>query len=218
MRGDLRRELEDIVTSLKGYLLYQKGLGIREIFSQNTHLSLEGIRREMEGCRLCELHSSRKNLVFGKGAEGAHLIFVGEAPGEEEDLQGEPFVGKAGQLLTNIINSIGLKREEVYITNVIKCRPPGNRNPQPSEISACKPFLIKQLEVLRPQIICALGTVAAQTLLQTPEAISRLRGRFHNYGKIKLMPTYHPAFLLRNPQKKREVWEDMLLIKKECFG
>jgi DNA polymerase len=140
---------------------------------------------------------------------------VGEAPGRDEDLQGEPFVGQAGQLLTKIIQAIQLRREEVYIANIIKCRPPENRNPEPDEIAACEPFLIKQLQVIRPRLICALGTFAAQTLLKTEEKISSLRGRFHEYRGIPLMPTYHPAFLLRNPNRKREVWEDMKKIKRE---
>jgi DNA polymerase len=143
------------------------------------------------------------------------LVFIGEAPGGDEDRQGRPFVGKAGQLLTRIINSIGPKREEVYITNIIKCRPPHNRNPQRVEIATCAPFLEKQLEIIQPRIICALGTFAAQTLLKTDEKISHLRGRFHVYGGIKVMPTYHPAFLLRNPHKKREAWEDMKKIQGE---
>ena len=140
---------------------------------------------------------------------------MGEAPGRDEDLQGEPFVGQAGQLLTKIIQAIQLRREEVYIANIIKCRPPENRNPEPDEIAACEPFLIKQLQVIRPRLICALGAFAAQTLLKTEEKISSLRGRFHEYQGIPLMPTYHPAFLLRNPNRKREVWEDMKKIKRE---
>jgi DNA polymerase len=140
---------------------------------------------------------------------------VGEGPGGEEDIQGKPFVGRAGQLLTRIINSINLTREEVYIANIIKCRPPQNRNPEPDEIKACEPFLIKQLDVIQPKIICALGTFAAQTLLATDEKISRLRGRFIDYRNSKFMATFHPAYLLRNPQKKREVWEDMKMIRQE---
>lgn len=144
----------------------------------------------------------------------ARLVFVGEAPGRDEDVQGEPFVGPAGQLLIRIIAAIGLTREQVYLLNVIKCRPPNNRNPQSDEIEACWPILEQQLACLRPQIICALGTFAAQTLLRTDEKISRLRGRFHPFGTLQLMPTYHPAFLLRNPQHKRAVWEDMQLIQR----
>jgi DNA polymerase len=153
--------------------------------------------------------------VFGEGNPGAKLVFIGEAPGRDEDLQGEPFVGQAGQLLNKIIQAIQLRREEVYIANIIKCRPPENRNPEPDEIAACEPFLIKQLQVIRPRLICALGAFAAQTLLKTEEKISSLRGNFHEYQGIPLMPTYHPAYLLRNPSRKREVWEDMKKIKKE---
>jgi DNA polymerase len=153
--------------------------------------------------------------VFGTGNPQAKLVFVGEAPGRDEDLQGEPFVGLAGQLLNKIIQAIQLSREQVYIGNIIKCRPPENRNPEPDEIMACEPFLIKQLQVIRPKLICALGAFAAQTLLKTEEKISSLRGKFHEYQGIPLMPTYHPAYLLRNPNRKREVWEDMKKIKRE---
>jgi DNA polymerase len=151
--------------------------------------------------------------VFGTGDPTAALVFVGEAPGHDEDIQGEPFVGQAGQLLTRIIAAMGLTREQVYILNVIKCRPPHNRNPRPDEVAACRPILQEQLACLQPRVICALGTFAAQTLLQTEEKISRLRGRFHRLGAIQVMPTYHPAFLLRNPQYKRAVWEDMQRIQ-----
>jgi DNA polymerase len=143
------------------------------------------------------------------------LVFVGEAPGREEDLQGRPFVGQAGALLTRIIEAIDLTREEVYIANIVKCRPPQNRNPQPDEIRTCLPFLRKQLEAIRPKIICALGTFAAQTLLETEERISLLRGKFYAYQGAQLMPTYHPAFLLRNPQFKKDVWEDMKMVREE---
>jgi uracil-DNA glycosylase len=165
-------------------------------------------------CRKCNLHRGRTQVVFGTGDPAAALVFVGEAPGHDEDVQGEPFVGAAGQLLNRIIAAIGLRREQVYMLNVIKCRPPQNRNPQPDEIAACWPILQEQLACLRPRIICALGTFAAQTLLQTEERISRLRGRFHRLGDIPVMPTYHPAFLLRNPQYKRAVWEDMQLVQR----
>jgi DNA polymerase len=165
-------------------------------------------------CRQCRLHAGRRQVVFGTGNPTAALVFIGEAPGHDEDMQGEPFVGPAGQLLTRIIAAIGLTREQVYMLNVIKCRPPQNRNPQPDEIAACRPILQEQLACLRPRVICALGTFAAQTLLQTEEKISRLRGRFHMLGTIQVMPTYHPAFLLRNAQYKRAVWEDMQLVQR----
>lgn len=180
-----------------------------------SRLTLEEVREELGDCRRCKLHSGRTQIVFGSGDRNAKLVFVGEGPGRDEDLQGEPFVGLAGQLLTKIIQAIQLTRQEVYIANIVKCRPPGNRNPEADEISACEPFLIKQLEVIRPRLICALGTFAAQTLLKTQEKISSLRGRFHSYQGIPLMPTFHPAYLLRNPQYKREVWEDMKKIKSE---
>lgn len=165
-------------------------------------------------CRQCGLHRGRTQVVFGTGDPAAALVFVGEAPGHDEDVQGEPFVGPAGQLLTRIIAAIGLTRAQVYLLNVIKCRPPHNRNPQPDEIAACRPILQAQLACLRPRVICTLGTFASQTLLQTEEKISRLRGRFHMLGDIQVMPTYHPAFLLRNAQHKRAVWEDMQLIQR----
>ncbi|NPV03250.1 MAG: uracil-DNA glycosylase [Syntrophaceae bacterium] len=171
--------------------------------------SLDGVRRELGDCARCPLHRSRKNLVFGEGSARARLVFVGEAPGEEEDRQGRPFVGRAGQLLTKIINAMGLAREEVYICNILKCRPPGNRNPKEDEIAACEPFLVKQIEAIDPEIICALGTFAAKTLLRTEAPISAIRGRFHDYHGRRLMPTYHPAYLLRNPDAKKLVWEDV---------
>jgi len=173
---------------------------------------LENIRLELGDCRRCELHGTRKNLVFGEGSPEAELVFVGEAPGENEDIQGKPFVGRAGQLLTRIIEAMGLTRSDVYICNILKCRPPGNRNPRPEEIKICEPFLIGQLQAIRPRVICAMGTFAAKTLLQTEMPISRLRGRFHTYQGIELMPTYHPAYLLRNPAGKKLVWSDMQMI------
>ncbi len=167
-------------------------------------------------CTLCkELAAKRKNVVFGSGSTQARLMFVGEAPGHDEDDQGLPFVGQAGQLLTKIIESIGLTREQVYIANVLKCRPPGNRQPQPEEILNCEPYLKRQIELIQPKIICALGAFAAQTLLKTDTPISRLRGKFYDQGNLKVICTYHPAYLLRNPGEKRTVWEDMKMIKKE---
>ncbi|HEX7539236.1 MAG TPA: uracil-DNA glycosylase, partial [Syntrophales bacterium] len=154
------------------------------------------------------------NLVFGEGSAKARLVFVGEAPGEEEDNQGRPFVGRAGQLLTKIIDAMGLKREEVYICNILKCRPPANRNPKEDEIATCEPFLLKQLEAINPEVICALGTFAAKTLLRTESPISAIRGKFQDYHGRKLMPTYHPAYLLRNPDAKKLVWEDVQKIMK----
>ncbi len=176
--------------------------------------TMADIRRELEergGC--CELCRGRTNLVFGEGNEAADLVFVGEAPGREEDLQGLPFVGAAGHKLTQIIEAIDLKREDVYICNVVKCRPPGNRNPRPSEIASCLPYLIKQLRVLQPRVIVALGNISAQALLRTTTPITRLRGEFHYFRGVPLMPTYHPAYILRNPSGRRPVWEDMKKVR-----
>ena len=182
------------------------------------HVALDGVREALGDCRRCLLHRTRHHLVFGEGSPQAELVFVGEAPGADEDAQGRPFVGQAGQLLTKIISAMGLRREEVYICNILKCRPPGNRNPQPDEIAACEPFLIRQLRVIQPKVICALGTFAAHTLLKSEAPISVLRGQFHSYHGISLMPTYHPAYLLRNPGAKKQVWEDVQMIMQALRG
>ena len=174
--------------------------------------SIDAIQRDIANCQRCKLAKTRTNIVLGDGAPSAQLMFIGEAPGFDEDQQGKPFVGRAGQLLTRIIQAMGLTRDQVYIGNVIKCRPPGNRNPEPDEISACAPFLNRQIAVIQPEFICALGTFAAQTLLHTTTPISKLRGQFHDHDGIQLMPTFHPSYLLRNPEKKREVWEDIKLL------
>jgi uracil-DNA glycosylase len=180
-----------------------------------TAETLEDIRGHIGDCQRCKLCRSRTNIVFGVGNPQARLMFVGEGPGQEEDRAGEPFVGAAGQLLNRIIDAIRLRRQDVYIANVVKCRPPGNRVPEPEEIATCSPFLRRQIAAIRPLFICTLGSCAAQTLLDTSEAVSRLRGRFFDYEGIRLLPTFHPAYLLRNPEKKREVWEDMKLLMKE---
>lgn len=178
--------------------------------------TLEELRAEIGDCQRCKLCRGRTHIVFGVGNPRAELVFVGEAPGRDEDLKGEPFVGRAGQLLTEIITKgMKMRREDVYITNVVKCRPPENRNPEPEEIAACEPFLVKQLELIRPSIIVALGTFAAQTLLKSKTPISRLRGIWHSYQGIKVMPTLHPAYLLRNPQDKRLVWQDIQAVLRE---
>jgi DNA polymerase len=171
--------------------------------------SLESIREDLGDCHRCKLWRQRRHIVFGQGDPRARLVFVGEGPGFDEDQQGEPFVGAAGQLLTRIIQAMGLAREQVYICNIIKCRPPNNRNPETDEISACLPFLQRQLAAISPDCICALGSVAARALLETDLPISRLRGQFHQYRGIAVMPTFHPAYLLRNPEQKRAVWEDV---------
>ena len=167
------------------------------------------VREELGECTRCKLSTGRKKLVYGVGNPDAHLVFVGEAPGADEDEQGEPFVGKAGQLLTKMIEAMGYARQDVYICNVVKCRPPQNRNPEPDEIAACEPFLKKQLGAIRPRMIVTLGKFAAQCLLRDDTPISRLRGNFRTYEGIQLMPTFHPAYLLRDPSKKKEAWEDL---------
>jgi DNA polymerase len=162
------------------------------------------------GCTRCKLHTlGRTQVVFGVGNPNADLMFVGEAPGADEDVRGEPFVGRAGQLLTDIITAMKLTREDVYIANVIKCRPPGNRNPEPDEVAQCEPFLFRQIDTIKPKVVVALGKFAAQCLLKTDEPISRIRGREFTYRDAILMPTFHPAYLLRNPSAKRDVWNDM---------
>ena len=178
---------------------------------------LEAIRAEIGDCQRCKLAPTRTNIVFGSGNLNAELVFVGEAPGYDEDQQGLPFVGRAGQLLTKIIESIDLKREDVYICNVLKCRPPENRNPEPDEVASCNPFLKKQLATIRPKIVCCLGTFAAQNVLQTAASISKLRGKFFDMDGMRVIATFHPAYLLRSPEKKREVWEDMKQIRGELF-
>ena len=176
--------------------------------------ALTGIRGDLGDCTRCKLHGlGRRQIVFGVGNPNADLMFVGEAPGADEDIQGEPFVGRAGQLLTKIIESIGLTRADVYIANVIKCRPPSNRNPEPDEVAQCEPFLFRQIDSIKPKVIVALGKFAAQSLLRTTDPITRLRGREYKYRAAILMPTYHPAYLLRTPSAKREVWEDMKRVR-----
>jgi uracil-DNA glycosylase family 4 len=192
--------------------------GIEPVVAGGRTAPLEEVRTQLGDCQRCGLGRLRRHLVFGEGNPRAPLVFVGEAPGADEDAQGRPFVGRAGQLLTKIIEAMGLKRERVYICNILKCRPPGNRNPQSDEIAACEPFLIRQLEAIRPQVICALGTFAAHALLASEAPISVLRGRFHSYQGIDLMPTYHPAYLLRNPEAKKLVWADVQMIMKRLQG
>ena len=174
---------------------------------------LVAIREDLGDCTRCKLHARRTHLVFGVGNPDADLMFVGEAPGRDEDLQGEPFVGRAGKLLTKIIESIGLRREDVYIANVIKCRPPDNRNPESEEITTCEPFLFAQIDAISPKVIVGLGSFAVRTLLGVEVAISKVRGQVYKYRGAKFIPTFHPAYLLRSPDKKREVWEDMKRVR-----
>jgi DNA polymerase len=212
--GSLRRYLQDLQES--GLDELPLGQGSRQLQPGAEGAgaavpgeSLEEIRADLGDCHRCSLGGQRTNLVYGVGNPLARLVFVGEAPGRDEDLKGEPFVGEAGQLLTKIIQAMGFERDQVYICNVLKCRPPGNRNPHHDEVESCSPFMLRQVKAIAPAVIVGLGTFAVQTLLQSKEPISRLRGHFHDYHGIPLMPTFHPAFLLRNPEKKREVWADM---------
>ncbi len=219
----MNNEIREIIEGLKLAIESEKLAGNDEICfpekrkEENVpgEKELKTLEKEVLNCRRCPLSKTRTNVVFGEGDPNAKLMFVGEAPGADEDIQGRPFVGRAGQLLTKIIGSIGLKREDVFIGNILKCRPPGNRNPLPAEIAVCKAYLEEQIDLIRPEVICALGKFAAQTLLNTETPISRLRGKFYDYRGVKLMPTYHPAYLLRNPDGKGAVWEDMKLVARE---
>jgi DNA polymerase len=188
-----------------------------EVPIQVTGDSLENIRTDIGDCQRCKLAPSRTHIVYGSGNPNAEIVFVGEAPGFEEDQQGLPFVGAAGQLLTKIIESIGVRREDVYICNILKCRPPNNRNPEPDEVIECSPFLKRQIAAIRPKIVCCLGKFAAQTMLRSGDSITRLRGRFEDIDGMRVIATFHPAYLLRSPEKKREVWEDMKQIRAELF-
>lgn len=239
---DIRQEFLDIVTQVKAHLEYQKALGVRSIETApaaavRTPLQqaagkapaaadrraspvpegppggLAAVRRELGDCTRCKLSTGRSNIVFGEGDPKAVLVFVGEGPGQEEDQQGRPFVGAAGQLLTDIIvKGMKLRREDVYICNIVKCRPPDNRNPEQDEIEACEPFLKKQLQAIHPAVIVALGNVAVKTLLKTDKGITTMRGKWQVYEGVPLMPTFHPAYLLRNPRDKKLVWEDIQLV------
>ena len=179
---------------------------------------LAAVARSMDGCTRCRLSESRTQIVFGYGNPSADLLFVGEAPGREEDEQGRPFVGAAGQLLTKIIEAMGMTREEVYIVNTVGCRPPENRNPEPEEVAACRPFLQEQIRLVAPRVIVTLGTFATQAILHTEEPISRLRGRWQSAHGARVMPTFHPAYLLRSPKGKKEVWADMQLVRDYLAG
>ncbi len=229
---NLHHEAAELTQKIREFLEAQRELGLdfllmppgrqpakpppseRELLLSGT-LTLEEIRGILGECTRCKLHPHRTQIVFGVGNPKAELVFVGEAPGAEEDAQGEPFVGRAGQLLTRMIEAIGLKRDEVYICNVIKCRPPNNRTPEPDEIASCESFLTAQLKAIKPKFICTLGGIAVQTLLKTKAPLSKLRGRFHDYQGIPLLVTYHPAYLLRNPSEKRAAWQDLQLLQKE---
>jgi uracil-DNA glycosylase family 4 len=221
-----QEQVRRLIAELKTFVKYQRRLGLHlledsrapdvpmppaaeEAAEPAEFPSLEAIREEMGDCRRCKLWQSRTRLVFGTGNPLARLMFVGEAPGAEEDRQGEPFVGEAGKLLDNLLNKLGISRQEIYITNVVKSRPPGNRNPEAEEIAACKPFLLQQIQAIRPQIIVTLGGVATHALLETKAPITRLRGKWQRWQGIAVMPTFHPSYLLRYPKAKFDTWEDM---------
>jgi DNA polymerase len=208
-----RKPSEPPASSLFGDELLADNAAPEEKYADET---LEDIRADLGECQRCKLWRTRTNIVFGEGNPKAELMFVGEAPGADEDATGRPFVGRAGQLLTKMIEAIGMKREEVYIGNILKSRPPGNRNPEADETAACKPFLLRQIAVIRPKLIVTLGNPATQGLLETKVGITKLRGEFQNYPRIagiKVLPTFHPAFLLRSPDKKREAWEDLKKVR-----
>jgi DNA polymerase len=215
--------------AIRQQLEYFRDLGIRELYLSSGSMAapplvpgtlrdLPALNRFLEGCPRCKLSGSRTRIVFGQGSPKADLMFIGEAPGREEDEQGLAFVGRAGQLLTKIIEAMGKTREEVWIGNVLKCRPPNNRNPEADEVAACRPFLEEQIRLISPRAIVTLGTFAAQAVLETDEPISRLRGRWQSIRGIRVMPTFHPAFLLRSPERKKDVWEDMKLVRDYLAG
>jgi DNA polymerase len=205
------------------YFQQQLGMGLSHIYAPPLTRSsrADGAERikelfhQIKDCTACSLHKTRTHFVFGEGQPTAPIVFIGEAPGRDEDLQGRPFVGRAGQLLTKMLAAIKFRREDVFIGNILKCRPPNNRDPLPAEIQSCEPHLHAQLAIIQPSLICALGRIAAQTLLKTTAPLSRLRGKIHDYLGIGLIATYHPAALLRNPQLKRGAWDDLQLLRRE---
>lgn len=219
---------DEILKDIRNLLEYHQSMGLREVPVRraasarrgraSNKKKLDQLRELIGDCTRCRLSEGRTNLVFGVGNPDADLMFIGEGPGRDEDLQGEPFVGRAGQLLTRIIEAMGYKRKDVFIANIVKCRPPQNRNPAPDEAATCIPFLIGQIEIIQPKVIVCLGSVAAQFLLQTEQKITSLRGNFHEWNGVPVMPTYHPAFLLRNPNMKKPVWEDMQKVMEVLKG
>lgn len=225
-----RLERRELVKDLKNWVRYQEGSGVKG-FSKKSKVigsavkkrvgnkgeTLESIKKDLGDCMRCSLHRERTKIVFGSGNPNAELVFIGEAPGRDEDLQGEPFVGRAGQLLTKIIEAMGMKRSDVYITNILKSRPPNNRVPEPDEVATCVPFLHRQLDVIKPKVIVTLGATAILSLLKLhgEAKIGDLRGKWQEFNGFPVLPTYHPAFLLRNPNMKRVVWEDMKIVMKK---
>jgi DNA polymerase len=212
---------------VRDQLEFFRDLGVRDLFVDRPTSAgvvtgstpdLAALARSLEGCPRCKLSKSRTNIVFGQGNPKAELMFIGEAPGRDEDEQGLAFVGKAGQLLTKIIEAMGSKRDDVFIANVLKCRPPNNRNPEPDEVASCRPFLDEQIRLIGPKVIVTLGTFAAQAILETDEPIGRMRGSWREARGVRVMPTFHPAFLLRSPERKKDVWEDMKLVRDFLAG
>lgn len=227
--SDIRKEFKDILKGAESYLMQQEQLCGDIIYKASTQKikniatpeaefksvnSLDEFNAQISSCKKCQLGNSRKNFVFGIGNPNAKVMFVGEAPGADEDAQGEPFVGRAGQLLNKILEAVQLKREDVYICNILKCRPPDNRDPMLNEMELCTPYLSKQIELIKPKFIICLGRIAAQWLLKTSDSLTAMRQKVHNYQGAKLIVTYHPAALLRNPNWKRPTWEDMQLFQK----
>lgn len=202
---------EPVRTAGRGRDLFDSPLPV----IQDKPAALKLIREDIGDCTRCRLHKGRNKLVFGVGNMNADLMFIGEGPGADEDAQGEPFVGRAGQLLNNMISAMGIKREDVYIANVVKCRPPGNRTPEKDECDTCSPFLMRQIDVIRPKVIVALGAVAAKNLLAVNDSMANLRGRWYEFKNSKLLVTYHPAYLLRDPRQKKEAWKDLQMAMKE---
>jgi uracil-DNA glycosylase family 4 len=220
--GHVAPHLIDALSALSSTLRFHRDMGVESVELSGEYLRGPGhaLRQQetrLQGCRACKLCDGRNSIVFGSGNPQADLVVIGEGPGADEDAQGLPFVGRAGQLLTKMLASVDLSRDDVYICNTVKCRPPGNRNPEPDELAACAPFLAEQLTAIQPKVILALGSVATQAMLRTKETIGRLRGRVHPYGDAVLVPTFHPAFLLRNPgqEYKRMAWDDLKLAKRE---
>ena len=215
----------DIIGKTRQYLKQQEELFGEELFLEHPEVivdteisesgeTLEDFREAIKDCQKCSLAETRTHFVFGEGNPKANLMLIGEAPGRDEDLKGEPFVGRAGQLLDKILAAIGFKREEVYIGNILKCRPPGNRDPLPEEVTLCLPYLLHQIEIIKPKIILTLGRISTQVLLKTNAPLSRLRGKVHDFNGIAVVATYHPAALLRNPQWKRPAWEDVQQLRR----
>jgi len=205
--------------NIKSFLLALKGMGVDSyVINKEDTITLLVLQRAVKGCHRCDLDKTRRNVVFGEGSNKAKVMFIGEAPGVDEDIQGRPFVGRAGKLLDQLVEHIGLRREDVYICNVLKCRPPNNRDPEESEIIACKDYLFSQIELIKPKIICTLGRHAYNTLMNVDERITKVRGIVKAFKGITLLPTYHPSFLLRNQDKIKEAWEDMEHLKQLLKG